>query len=67
MKNTITAYQYSPETSYFIGEYEVHVNPDTPGKVHLPPNTTLLKPPVNTDPLKIVAWGGTEWVLNSLI
>lgn len=43
--DTVTGYQYSPESGQFIGEYTFPNNKDKE-EVHLPPNTTLEAPPV---------------------
>jgi hypothetical protein len=56
----ITGFQYSPDNGIFIGEY---VFPDNLDKeeVHLPPNTTLEKPPIK-EAGKIIKRVGDTWI-----
>lgn len=44
MQNTITGFQFDPKTGRYIGEYEFPNNMDQED-IHLPPNTTLERPP----------------------
>lgn len=67
MSNTITGYQYSPEHLNFIGEYQIHLNPENPENIHLPPHTTLEPPIDNDDPFKIVKYVEGKWILESLL
>lgn len=45
MEKFITGYQWSPSDGKYIGEYQFPNNLDKED-IHLPPNTTLEKPPV---------------------
>jgi hypothetical protein len=55
----ILGYQWSPETKKYIGEYRFPNNKDK-DKIHLPPFTTLTKPP-ETEKESAAYWNGDEW------
>lgn len=44
MEKTIIGFQFDPATGRYIGEYEFPNNMDQE-EIHLPPNTTLERPP----------------------
>lgn len=59
MENILTGYQWGEDGSY-IGPYSFHNNLDKE-EVHLPPNTTLVPPPMVTESFKEAAWDGEKW------
>lgn len=44
MEQTIKGFQYDPKTGRYVGEYDFPNNMDQE-EIHLPPNTTLERPP----------------------
>lgn len=62
MEETIIGYQFSPVDSRFIGEYRFPKN-QCSDKIHMPPNTTLVKPPEDKPNGKEFFWLNDQWVL----
>lgn len=65
MKNQeefILGYQWSPENKKFNGEYRFPNNKDKE-EIHMPPFTTLIKPP-ETEKGFIGYWDGEEWFID---
>lgn len=61
MTEMITGYQWGDD-GHYIGVYEFPNNLDKE-EIALPPRTTLLAPPVVTEPFKEAAWDGTQWIV----
>lgn len=57
--STVTGYQFSPQTSLFIGEYTFDKNEDKE-EIHMPPYTTLVAPPP-LSPGFVARWTGDAW------
>lgn len=57
----ITGYQWSPDDNKFMGEYRFPNNKDKE-EIHLPPLTTLKKPP-EVDKKTSAYWDGNEWIV----
>lgn len=64
MKNEelILGYQWSPETKKYIGEYKFPNNKDK-DEIHLPPFTTLTKPP-EVKKNFAAYWNGDKWFID---
>lgn len=60
MENIVTGYQYGAEKQ-FIGQYKFERNLDS-DKLHMPPNTTLVKPPEFAYGMNAY-WDGNGWVI----
>lgn len=58
----ITGYQWSPEDFKFIGEYKFPNNKDKE-EIHLPPFTTLIKPP-EVDKESCAYWDSEKWIVS---
>ena len=58
----ILGYQWSPETKKYNGEYRFPNNKDK-DEIHMPPFTTLVKPP-ETEREFAAYWNGNEWVID---
>jgi hypothetical protein len=58
MEIIITTYQYG-DNKHFIGEYKVYKHKDHTS--YLPPNTTLIAPPVDIPKGKEAKWDGEVW------
>ena len=58
----ILGYQYSPTTGKFIGQYWFPNNKDQ-AAIHMPPNTTLIAPPVDVPATMSVYWSGQQWFI----
>lgn len=59
----VTGYQYSPDNGRFIGPYTIHNNKDKMD-VHLPPFTTLEKPPAVSAGQEAF-WRDGSWVVDA--
>jgi sulfur relay (sulfurtransferase) DsrC/TusE family protein len=57
----ITGYQWSPDDNKFMGEYKFPNNKDKED-IHLPPFTTLEKPPEVTDTTSAY-WENNNWII----
>lgn len=59
MSKFVTGYQYGTDNQ-FIGEYSIPAYDEI--DLVLPPNTTLIKPPVASDQQEAI-WNGKKWNL----
>jgi hypothetical protein len=59
MEEFIKGYQWSPETKQYMGEYVFPNNGDKE-KIHMPPFTTLISPPI-CEKGYTSYWNGNEW------
>ena len=63
MQDTITGFQFDPKTGRYIGEYEFPNNMDKE-EIHIPPNTTLERPPAAAVG-QVVVRVGDNWELQN--
>jgi hypothetical protein len=61
MTNLITGYQWG-DNMHHIGVYMFSNNLDKE-EIHMPPNTTLIAPPLNIPAGKDAIWNGNAWDL----
>ncbi len=64
MKKRLTGYQWG-DNGIYIGPYEFDNNQDKE-EVHLPPRTTLIKPPKKLAVDEEAAWNGEKWIVRRL-
>ena len=65
MNEFIKGYQWSPETKEYMGEYRFPNNKDKE-EIHMPPFTTLKKPP-ECPKHNVIIWSDDEWVITSKV
>jgi hypothetical protein len=61
----ILGYQWSPEDKHFMGEYLFPNNRDKK-EIHLPPNTTLIEPPICPKGYELF-WDGEDWYIEKKV
>jgi hypothetical protein len=64
-EDLITGYQWMANKK-FGGIYEFPNNKDKE-EIHMPPNTTLIAPPLDIPEGKEIYWTGTEWGFRDIV